>query len=1380
MGSAASTDAKKELEGKSVEEIAAALKELPAADLAKVKEALNAGAGPCPGPVDCSAVKVVAKDYKGLMAQPAEPKFKGALAQIFVRSQPYGGSDKSNNGHRYDSIPFANGMITSGMSCQLIHYTHEEHDKFFELCKAFNFIIVRCNPGQIKADGGDQQKFDDGMREMRKAGIQVWPSPDVMEKMGAKDALCKVATLNIGLEDTLAYYSPEDFAAGFKKTMAFQPRVIKQNRGSSGEGIWIIKLAEGNYCKEYGERSCEDGEVLKLMEANDNHEETHTVAEFIEFCVSGRSDKSGEWTSKGVGKYLEGGKEAGGQLVDQRFCPRIVEGELRYNLIVDSLVGIIHKKPKEGGISAVGGTGSIYTYYGPEEVSFKTLTDNFLQKDLPKVMPSLELAEEPVPLWWTTDFILASPEGTPKEEEKWIVGEFNCSCVGISRCLAAYCKEDTPNASFDDITEEDKAEAKKYGDLMGQKDYKGLMDQPAEPKFKGALAQIFVRSQPYGGSDKSNNGHRYDSIPFANGMITAGMSCQLIHYSHEEHDKFFELCKSFNFIIVRCNPGQIKADGGDQQKFDDGMREMRKAGIQVWPSPDVMEKMGAKDALCKVATLNIGLEDTLAYYSPEDFAAGFKKTMAFQPRVIKQNRGSSGEGIWIIKLAEGNYCKEYGERSCEDGEVLKLMEANDNHEETHTVAEFIEFCVSGRSDKSGEWTSKGVGKYLEGGKEAGGQLVDQRFCPRIVEGELRYNLIVDSLVGIIHKKPKEGGISAVGGTGSIYTYYGPEEVSFKTLTDNFLQKDLPKVMPSLELAEEPVPLWWTTDFILASPEGTPKEEEKWIVGEFNCSCVGISRCLAAYCKEDTPNASFDDITEEDKAEAKKYGDLMGQKVCVRCSLRLNTCDVLRSHLYPFPTDMGGAASSEVKNAIEGKSADEIAAALKELPADQLAKVKEAVGKGAPAAACPGPVDCSKISVVGKDYKGLLEQPAEPKFKGALAQIFVRSQPYGGSDKSNNGHRYDSIPFANGMITSGMSCQLIHYTHEEHTAFFELCKSFNFIIVRCNPGQIKADGGDQQKFDDGMREMRKAGIQVWPSPDVMEKMGAKDALCKVATLNIGLEDTLAYYSPDEFAAGFKKTMAFQPRVIKQNRGSSGEGIWIIKLAEGNYCKEYGERSCEDGEVLKLMEANDNHEETHTVAEFIEFCVSGRSDKSGEWTSKGVGKYLEGGKEAGGQLVDQRFCPRIVEGELRYNLIVDSLVGIIHKKPKEGGISAVGGTGSIYTYYGPEEVSFKTLTDNFLQKDLPKVMPSLELAEEPVPLWWTTDFILASPEGTPKEEEKWIVGEFNCSCVGISRCLAAYCKDDTPNASFDDITEEDKAEAKKYGDLMGQKALGILSK
>merc|ERR1712232_206936 len=195
--------------------------------------------------------------------------------------------------------------------------------------------------------------------------------------------------------------------AGFKKTMKFQPRVIKQNRGSAGEGIWIIKLKSGEYCKNFGDESCGDSEVLDMMEANDNHAEEHTVAEFIEFCVNGRTDKSGTWTSKGVGKYLEGGKAAGGQLVDQRFCPRIVEGELRYNMAGDSLTGIIHKKPKEGGISAVSGTGSIYTFYGPDEQKFATLTKNFLTKDMSKIMPALGLSKEPIPLWWTTDFILA-------------------------------------------------------------------------------------------------------------------------------------------------------------------------------------------------------------------------------------------------------------------------------------------------------------------------------------------------------------------------------------------------------------------------------------------------------------------------------------------------------------------------------------------------------------------------------------------------------------------------------------------------------------------------------------------------------------------------------------------------------------------------------------------------------------------------------------------------------------------------------------------------------------------------------------------------------------------------------------------------------------
>ena len=61
------------------------------------------------GLVDASGLKKVAKDDTGLLQQPASPKYRTALVEIYVRGQDFGGSDKSANGHRYDSIPFMNG-----------------------------------------------------------------------------------------------------------------------------------------------------------------------------------------------------------------------------------------------------------------------------------------------------------------------------------------------------------------------------------------------------------------------------------------------------------------------------------------------------------------------------------------------------------------------------------------------------------------------------------------------------------------------------------------------------------------------------------------------------------------------------------------------------------------------------------------------------------------------------------------------------------------------------------------------------------------------------------------------------------------------------------------------------------------------------------------------------------------------------------------------------------------------------------------------------------------------------------------------------------------------------------------------------------------------
>eukprot|EP00746_Dinoflagellata_sp_MGD_P018148 gnl/MRDRNA2_/MRDRNA2_142083_c0_seq1.p1 gnl/MRDRNA2_/MRDRNA2_142083_c0~~gnl/MRDRNA2_/MRDRNA2_142083_c0_seq1.p1 ORF type:complete len:487 (-),score=113.87 gnl/MRDRNA2_/MRDRNA2_142083_c0_seq1:10-1470(-) len=403
----------------------------------------------------------------------------------------------------------------------------------------------------------------------------------------------------------------------------------------------------------------------------------------------------------------------------------------------------------------------------------------------------------------------------------------------------------------------------------------------------------------------------------------------------------------------------------------------------------------------------------------------------------------------------------------------------------------------------------------------------------------------------------------------------------------------------------------------------------------------------------------------------------------------------------------------------------------------------------------------------------LPQPINPQYKIALIGFTCPGGWEFNTDKCKDGVRYDSIPIANAVIKTGNACHLLNYDWKKHREFREQVKDYDAFIVRVNPGQIdNAQRGAQLMFDNLMNDLARSGKPVWSSPDVQSSMGAKDALVKIKDLSCGLVDTQAYYTAEELEVGFKKTCAFQPRVIKQNRGSAGEGIWLCWLQGKPYCKKYGEAMLSDDDQLKLMEMNDNHVEYHTVKEFLEFCVHGPSTFSGTWDSVFPGQYLAGGKDAGGQLVDQRLLPRIVEGEVRMLMVKDTLFMIVHKIP-DGGMSAVGGIAK-YKFYEPGAPEFADLENKFLKEDMGKLKKALGIEEQPLPLLWTADFIPKDAEdGTPGKTE-YVVGEFNCSCVGISQFGAAC----GPDKGLADVSDANFKEASRLTDLMGRKAIEIL--
>jgi hypothetical protein len=446
---------------------------------------LNRQAAGCPsmGPVDVSGLTRVALDDKDLMLQPQQAIYRTAIVQVHVRSHEFGGSDKNASGHRYDSIPIANSIIASGMSCQLIYYVHEQHNKFFEICKGFDALLIRCYPGQILADGGSQGAFDECLRGLQDTGVHVWPSPDVVDQMSTADALYKIRTLKSGLEDSNSYASAKSFEKGFRKTMAFQPRVIRQSPVPAGDpagtGTWICKLKNGNYCQNYGQRWCGDAEVLILTDSYDNHEEEHTVAEFIEFCINGKTETAGRWVTVNEGKYLLPGAEEPGtrQIVDTRFCPRVDEGELRYNMVGDEVVSVVKKMRSQSGY--------VFSHLEPGSASDR-LTRNNLKHDMKYLCASLELDDEPLPLLWTVDFVNSSPVGTPENEEKWIVSEFDCACVGIPSFLPACCTKECRSASLDFVPPADRAEGNGLTRVMAKKVagiLAGVWRQPSTDDF---------------------------------------------------------------------------------------------------------------------------------------------------------------------------------------------------------------------------------------------------------------------------------------------------------------------------------------------------------------------------------------------------------------------------------------------------------------------------------------------------------------------------------------------------------------------------------------------------------------------------------------------------------------------------------------------------------------------------------------------------------------------------------------------------------------------------------------------------------------------------------------------------------------------------------
>ncbi|MBI9001694.1 Cj0069 family protein [Corynebacterium sp. CCM 9185] len=343
-----------------------------------------------------------------------------------------------------------------------------------------------------------------------------------------------------------------------------------------------------------------------------------------------------------------------------------------------------------------------------------------------------------------------------------------------------------------------------------------------------------------GGSDKFIDGHRKDTMPIVRAIREKGWNAEVVFYRPEWADALFDYVSSnFDAYISRVNPGNIP--GGERGYFDLLTRLSDEAGLVGMSRPDEMMSYGAKDALVKLADTDLVPEDTYAYYDVENFHETFPSSLSYGERVLKQNRGSTGSGIWRVQLVD----KELA-ASVEPGTSLpldtklKCTEAVDNHTEVRELGEFMDFCD----------------QYIIGDN---GMLVDMRFMPRIVEGEIRILLVGPHPVFVVHKKPAAGGdnFSATLFSGAKYTYDKPE--AWQELIDQFAAA---RPVIAEKLGGDNIPLIWTADFMLA--DGADGGDD-YVLGEINCSCVGFTSELDMGIQELVAEEAIKRVEEKNRA-----------------------------------------------------------------------------------------------------------------------------------------------------------------------------------------------------------------------------------------------------------------------------------------------------------------------------------------------------------------------------------------------------------------------------------------------------------------------------------------------------------------------------------
>jgi uncharacterized protein DUF6815 len=293
-------------------------------------------------------------------------------------------------------------------------------------------------------------------------------------------------------------------------------------------------------------------------------------------------------------------------------------------------------------------------------------------------------------------------------------------------------------------------------------------------------------------------------------LAVLGIDAEPAVYEDDIAGEVCEQLSTVDGVLVWVDPIH---QGKTRTVLDAMLRDVASRGTWVSAHPDVILKMGVKEVLHRTKHLGWGT-DTHLYRTATDLRDAFPSRLrSAGPRVLKQNRGNGGEGVWKVDLVSG---------SAGSASVVRILHApRGSVSEEMPLAEFMTRCAA----------------YFA----SDGCIVDQPFQPRLPDGMIRCYMGVDKVVGFGHQlikalipPPSEGPDSPAAQPGP-RIMHGADAQPFQLLRAKMETEWTPQMMEILDIDAASLPIIWDADFLYGPRVAAG--EDSYVLCEINVSSV---------------------------------------------------------------------------------------------------------------------------------------------------------------------------------------------------------------------------------------------------------------------------------------------------------------------------------------------------------------------------------------------------------------------------------------------------------------------------------------------------------------------------------------------------------------